>query len=341
MSHAANPRALVATLGTILTPSLIDWAKRTATTRLQKAIQYQLRAPTMPTRRKYYSGRMSKSRKRRAYSRRPVYKRRRLMGRRRYKRFGGYKGGYSGKVARRALGGLVNNVIKCQHPFPVGLGAIYEHGALYWEDLLWPQIDTLNADITRRETNTIYVRGLKIHRVFDYRGSKEDANFDIGPIRVHWALVQYRNDSTDATITSQLATDFIRDNSKTTDRTADFAPYSSSDSWKWYKTYGQINPNKNIRVLTHKSKILHPYYDKSGCDNQAMGHRWVISRYYKVGRFFNFDNTSATDPNKRIFEVFWYNCESAARFPAGPTPPSNQSAVRSHRCNTVYFSNQK
>ena len=102
-------------------------------------------------------------------------------------------------------------------------------------------------------------------------------------MRVHWALVQIKGDDDSAEIIAELQNEWFRNRSRTTDRASNFDGYAPVDSWDWEKTHGTINPDQKVRVLTHKSKTLHPYHTTAGHSNSKYTpYYWHINRYFKV-----------------------------------------------------------
>ena len=209
-------------------------------------------------------------------------------------------------------------------------------GALYFYDFPWPATDTLNADVTRRETNTIWLKGLKVRREFQYRFDKGDAN-EIGPIEVHWGLVQLKNEEPDAEITADLTTDWFRDNSSTVAKARNFGTYATTDTWDQGMNVLAINPNKNVRVLTHKRRVIHPYHNATGMYTYNR-HVWTIDKWYKVNKRMVFPNVTSNRPNQRLFEVFWFNTTTAKGFPVNNADGTFVDSIHHHK---VYFCNQR
>lgn len=215
-----------------------------------------------------------------------------------------------------------------------GVWPFVNMGQLTFNDFPWPVVDSLNTSVVRRETNTIFVKGLKIHRRFEYRFPKGDPN-DIGPIQVHWALCQLKNDEVDAEIIGELSTSWFRDNSDGADRTRNFNTYTATDAWDEGKNQFAINPNNKVRVLTHKKKVIHPYHDATG-NYTYQSHQWTIDRYYKVKKNFWFADITRTNPNQRIFEVYWYNTDTARKF---PTTNADGAFLSTTFMHSVYYCN--
>lgn len=204
-------------------------------------------------------------------------------------------------------------------------------GNLYVADFPWPGSSGSNDDITRRERNTVSVSGLKICRIFEYTQDIDDAAQQ-GPVEVHWCLLQLKTDQTNLDLSADLPIEFFRDNSRTTTRARDFNPYDGTDQWDMGKNCLQINPNKWVRVLTHKRFHLQPF--APGAAYRPWMNIKKINKYYRLKKNITYNNVLTNLPNQRIFECYWYNTTTPTKF---QTNNSDATLVGTTRMNTVYF----
>jgi hypothetical protein len=201
-------------------------------------------------------------------------------------------------------------------------------------DLPWP---LRGADGTNfRDSNLIYVKGIKICRQFEYdvaSGSQALNKADIGPIVVHWCLLQLKNDEGTGEISSELPQRFFRDNSQD-GRTRDFnnAGPVVPAVWDMAKNCLPINPNDKVRILTRKKKTL--IARGGGQNNTARGSYWKLEKYYPVKKRFNFAGANSAFPSQRIFEVFWYEAMSETQY---PQTANTYVGLSTCRTNQLYF----
>ena len=234
------------------------------------------------------------------------------------------------KVARRAKSDNVRNPsMKLQHGYPTGPATAVPMGNLQSDRFPWPAYSS-SIGINTRTRNVIKVKGIKICRRFEY----SDSNPDIGPIEVHWALVQGKDPDMNYS-SLDYQNDFFRDNGTGSTRSQNFPTYVGTSPWSMLMNCAAINPNNKLRVLTHQRRVLDQYSLVAG---RSMKHVWKIDRYYKMMKNIAFDNTSDTEPQNQIFEIFWYNTVMPSKFPADPT--ANQW-ITTDRANTVYWANMR
>jgi len=237
-----------------------------------------------------------------------------------------------GKLEKRVTTGVTNTSEKRMQPIPTGPAFAFSLGELVISDFDWPFSTNNQANIRHRENNIIHVKGIKICRHFQYAAVAGNSN-DIGPIEVHWALLQLKNDEDNTELQAELIANFFRDNSNNTTSSRDFPTYTTSSDWDMGLNCLPINPNNKVNVLTHTKRTLIAANNES----QAAGKNiWMINKYMKVDKTFSFkDNTSGL-PSRRIFECFWCNTVTPYEF---PTDPSAIQYIESDRMNTVYYAN--
>jgi len=234
------------------------------------------------------------------------------------------------KIGKRMTAANVRNTsMKVQHGYPTGPATAITMGRLENARLPWPAYATANT-LTNRTRNIIKVSSIKICRHFEY----PDTVNDVGPIEVHWCLVQAKDPDMLHTSLDYL-NDFFRDNSTSTSRTTNFPSYVGSSPWNLLLNCGAINPNNKLKVLTHQRKMLTQYSLVAGRKDD---HLWRINRFYKVNKNMSFEQTTDTEPQNTIFELFWYNTVSPSKFPADPTAVQY---IETDRANTVYWKNMR
>ena len=117
--------------------------------------------------------------------------------------------------------------------------------------------------------------------------------------------------------------------------------YGATDAWKGEFNYLPLNPDNKFKVLTHRRMVLIPRNDGNYMQRSKKGsawmapNKWNIKRYYKVGKAMSIEDDDALEPQKNIYEIFWYNTENADRFPANPI---QTSYLDTQRRNVVYYS---
>lgn len=195
-------------------------------------------------------------------------------------------------------------------PFELG-SVLFALGNLRFSDFIWPAREVSSSN-SNRETNVIYVKGLKLHRRFEYAIGSGSTN-DIGVIRVHHVLAQLKNDEDSGELALEIGQQFFRDESFDS-RARDFFDYTAlSGNWDQAKTIGKLNPDNKINILWHKTKCLQA---RSNGVPLKQTSTWTIDRYIPINKNMNFRNFNDNTPNNRIFELFWYNTDSAERFPS-------------------------
>lgn len=241
------------------------------------------------------------------------------------------------KVGRRAnVAGVKNTAMKKQAPYPTGAATDYLMGRLYSPNFPWPVFNTTN-NLIDRQRNIIHLSGIKVCRQFNYPNTAPD----IGPIEIHWALLQMK-DSDLLPSSLDWQNDFFRDNSTTGTRTANFPTYVGTSPWSMQMNCAPINPNNKVKVLTHRKFVL-TRYDGGGNGVVAQPYNNSpsfkrIDRYFKIGRNMNFENDTDTIPQNVIFECFWYNTIEPSNFPADPVAVRY---IESDAAHTVYWKNLK
>jgi len=211
----------------------------------------------------------------------------------------------------------------------LGILAPLQLHTLYISDFPWPARGADGAQ--QRDHNIIHVKGLKVCRQFEYYAASgaTGQNGDIGPITVHWCLLQLKNDEDNTELTAELSRRFFRDNSND-DRTRAFNV--NANVWDYGKNCLPLNPNDKVRILTHKRKTL--ISQGGGQNNTSRGSFWKIQRYYKIKKRFSFLNGATNLPNKRIFECYWYEAVSPTKY---PPVPDTYDRLQGYRLNQVYF----
>lgn len=241
------------------------------------------------------------------------------------------------KVGRRATAaGRVRNVaMKKQDAYPTGLASTGAMGRIHAASMPWPELTTTNT-LTSRQRNTIHITGIKICRQFTYPAPATD----VGPIELHWCLVQAKDPAMQST-SLDYQNDFFRDNNTNTSRSVNFPTYTGSSPWNMLMNCAPMNPNGKLKILTHRKFALVPYNannyaDKAGVNRQP--HYVKIDRYFKINKNFNWDNDTDVNPQNQIFELWWYNTIEPSLFPADPTAVNYLEWDKAH---TVYWKNNK
>jgi len=231
---------------------------------------------------------------------------------------------------KRVYTGVKNASAKIAQGVPTGPAFAISLGDLVLSDFAWPPQDG-NTVITRRESNQIAVKGIKLCRQFQY--ARVAGAGDVGNIEVHWALLQLKNDEDNTELTSELIQNFFRDNANTTQRSTDFPTYGAASPWHFGMNCWAINPNNKVRVLTHRKKVLSAVTPESNANGSNI---WKIEEYMKINKDFSFKSNDSTLPSNRIFEVYWCNTVTPFEFPANPTTPQY---IETDKLHTTYFGN--
>lgn len=238
------------------------------------------------------------------------------------------------KVEKRVYTGVKNDSEKRMQTPPTGPAFAFGLGELVLSDFDWPFATNNQSNIRHRENNIIHVKGIKLCRQFQYAADAGSAN-DVGPIEVHHALVQLKNDEDNTELVTELSLNFFRNNSINTTSSSDFPTYGAASAWDMGLNCLPINPNNKINVLTHTKKVLVAANNESYTQGKNI---WRIEKYMKVNKTFSFKDNTAGLPSKRIFEVFWCNTQTPYEFPADP---SAVQYMQSDKMNTVYYANTK
>lgn len=203
---------------------------------------------------------------------------------------------------------------------------------LYISDFPWPARGSDGANF--RDSNVIFVKGIKVCRQFEYNafaGQIAGANIDIGPIVVHWALLQLKNDEGTSEISQELPDRFFRDNSVDS-RTRSFGNATAASTWDMGKHCLPINPNDKVRILTRKKKTL--IARGGGQNNTSKGSFWNIERYYPMKKRMNFAGANSQFPAQRIFECYWCEAKTDSQY---PSVPNTTNTIVTARTNQIYF----
>lgn len=213
----------------------------------------------------------------------------------------------------------------------------FNMGSLQIQSLPWP---SFGDGLRERERNVIRFKGVKICRLFEYATDKDSA-FDIGPIELHWALVQFKDPQLLTTDLSILNDTFRTFESDTT-KSQNFPTYSAASNWDMTLNCAPLNPEK-WKVLTHKRFALCAQDNSNNAAGRMMlttrrGPHYVkIEKYYKFNKSLNFRNTSDGVPDNNIVELYWYNTISPRGFPADPAATKY---INTHKAHIIYFSDK-
>lgn len=240
------------------------------------------------------------------------------------------------KGARRTMPNARTKCMNKQEPIPAGEGTNgidnIKMGALQVRSLPWP---VFGDGLRQRERNVMLFKGVKICRYFEYNAIKDQAAADIGPLEVHWAMVQFKDPSLLISDLSIL-NDTFRSGESDTTRSQNFPSYNSSSTWTMLMNCQPLNPEK-FKIITHKKFIILPY-DSGNCARSwgpnRMPHMKKIDKYYKFSKILNFRNTSDGVPDNNIVEMFWYNTPTNRYFPADPVALNHVSTRSAH---TLYY----
>ena len=193
---------------------------------------------------------------------------------------------------------------------------------------------------TQRLAPNIWISGIKICRTF-YYDQLVGTGGDIGPLKLHWGLVQMKstpgNANTDAVNKAVMALQFFRSNDETTDRHRAFVDATAAPkTWDDYTNCLPMNPDGAVKILTRRKKWICARDTQS----QTMGkERWQIEKYYKIKKNLHYYTSTSTTLENPIYEVFWYNTYNPATYPAAS--PTTVAYVKTYKTNTVYFREQK
>jgi len=231
---------------------------------------------------------------------------------------------------KRVYTGVKNASAKIAQGVPTGAAFQIGLGDLVISDFAWPQ-NAGNTDITRRESNQIHVKGIKLCRQFQY--ARVAGAGDVGNIEVHWALLQLKNDEDNTELTTELNNNFFRDNANATQRSTAFPTYTAASPWHFGMNCWAINPNNKVRVLTHRKRVLAAVTPESNANGTNI---WKIEEYMKINKDFSFKANESDLPSQRIFECYWANTVTPFEFPADPTSPQY---IETDKLHTVYYGN--
>ena len=237
------------------------------------------------------------------------------------------------KLEKRVYTGVRNETWSVQQGFPTGPAFAFGLGELVLSDFSWPFATNSQSNNRHRENNIIHVKGIKLCRQFQY--ARVRGSGDVGPIEVHWALLQLKNDEDNTELTTELSSNFFRDNAEFTRSSSDFVTYTGTSQWNMKLNCQPINPNNKVNVLMHRKKVLCALDAQSEAADKNV---WKIEGYHKVNKTFSFKDNDSGLPSKRIFEVFWCNTQTPFEF---PTDPTAVQYIESDKTHTVYFSNDK
>lgn len=232
---------------------------------------------------------------------------------------------------RTAPGAKVQSKSNSNSP-PAGSNS-FTLGTLTLNDFPWPARGSDGSNF--RDSNVIFVKGISICRQFEYDAfsgaTALNGNADIGPITVHWCLLQLKNDEGTGEIGQEITQDFFRDNSVDS-RTRGFLNSTATSVWDMGKNCLPLNPNDKVRILTHKRRTL--IARGGGQNNTSKGSFWTIRKYYKLKKRMTFRGANSAFPNQRIFEAFWYETKGPSQY---PSVPNAYNGITQARLNQIYF----
>lgn len=240
------------------------------------------------------------------------------------------------KWGRRTMPNAKARAQAKQDIIPVATQEQFPMGSLQIKSLPWP---TFGDGLRQRERNMIRFKGVKICRYFEYFRDLGGAD-DIGPIELHWALVQFK-DPVLLTTDLQNLNDFFRSHESDTTRSQNFPTYGSSSGWDMTMNCQPINPEK-YRIITHRRYLLEPRNNTTGVSGiygkNRTPHFVKIEKYFKFNKVMNFRNQSDGVPDNNIVEVYWYNTATLAGFPADPVA---KNYITSNKANTLYYGDMR
>lgn len=204
-------------------------------------------------------------------------------------------------------------------------------GELYSDMFEYPDITGGNTGgIGRRLVNTTLLKGYKVCRQFSYKPDVPD----IGPIEVHYAIVQAKSNCVDTDFGTTVLSEFWRSFLSNDDKMRDFDGYAPSgvqSNWSHHFNCLAINPDNAINIITHRRKIIHfptPEAIASGRDV------WNIRKYHKINMRIVFEKADSPFPQRPHYEIWWYNTINGNKF---PTDPKAIEYISTLKTNTCYF----
>jgi hypothetical protein len=221
------------------------------------------------------------------------------------------------KYAKRVVQDVVklNNIKHTQQTPSNGDTAVLaiSMGSFVSSPLAYPVPSTIYEGIYEdgRLTKRIMTKGIKICRAFHF----DAVNYN-QPIEVHWALLQWKD--TDPPVSdwpARLKDKFfsaLSVNEK--DNFYSFVDYSASDQFRAIYNCAKINPNNDVKIITHQKKVICSQDNNTSPSGKNM---WKIDKYFKLDIMTEF-NDGATQPHHPVIEVMWYNAIGPISFPTNP-----------------------
>lgn len=220
-------------------------------------------------------------------------------------------------------------------------------GTMVFNLVNYPNRDLVADHLGARQGLHIFLKGIRFCRSFEF--IDPDGSEDIppiGPIMMHWALVQLKDADMDPAIwDAQFRAKFFRVFNDLGDREQPFIDNFATSGWNALQNCSNMNPDAEFNILTHKRKIMNQargVYTNSTSDiTQAYQYHWRIDRYIKFKKKIAYSNINSTVATHPMFEIFWYQTLT-------PTPYSNvlvsaslsdAQLVRTFKQHTVYYHN--
>jgi len=197
---------------------------------------------------------------------------------------------------------------------------------LYKDTLIAPSQPTSQNEYNVRDKAIVFYNGFKICRVFENTGAQW--------IEVHYAIVQWRKDTYEAT-TDGMKEGFFRDTSiinANNSRTSDFEDVIGARLYNHKYSCLPMNPNKKYRIITHRRFTLMPRRVDAG----GMRHVKKLNFYMPVKKRMNFQTRDAIQPDTPFDEVWWYTTNTQTDWNAIANP-QNYQQIRTWNTNRLYF----
>lgn len=223
------------------------------------------------------------------------------------------------------LGKFANNFITCYL------------GQLYYQVIPYPvPPTTTDSAVIRRESNSIYLNGLRICRKFKYHKGATASDYS-GPLKVHWAMIQAKDTVTYANRNSTslgIMNRLFTQHSDVDDKTTNFVnTVAAADNWRSSRDCLKLDSEYGYKILTHKTFVLQK--DTGGAIHAAGDYSVKeINKYYKIGKRQNFNDNAADVPMSPIMEIWWCQSQHAYDWPDDPTFSPLLSTTR---YNTLWY----
>lgn len=235
-----------------------------------------------------------------------------------------------------------NTVPAYSVPPDTGVGADVQFGLLKNSELVAPDFNSNNVGAT--DSLTCDVRGYKICREFYFNGFFANTT-QLGPVEVHYAIIQWKCPISQASVDALLPEKFFRASYYNDKMGEDFGLVGSpsnayplaGDPWLMKLNCLAMNPNNGYNIITHKKRVIAPIIngDRPAGGKGYGGNCWKIDMWLPIGKKMELEDKNTARWKYPLYEVYWVNAINSMHHSSDTA--SQSGLIKTNVHNKVYY----